>query len=161
MINNAELRKKRRLGVFNYNEIPYTPDPEPGNPLWLVGIIFGCCLMLLLLISSCHAKNAPVTASWYGTTGDHCDPWKHTRTSNGERFNENAMTAASWAFPLGSMVKVTSLKTGQFIVVRINDRGPSKHLYRKGRIIDLTRGAFKRIANLRDGVIKIKVEVIL
>lgn len=111
-------------------------------------------ILLLLVCSTCHAY----TASWYGTTGDTCDPWKHTRTANGEVFNENALTGASWKFPIGSHVKVTNLRNHKSIIIRINDRGPGKRLYKKGRIIDLTRGAFSRIAPLTDGVIPIRTQ---
>lgn len=74
-------------------------------------------------------------ASWYG-------PGFHGRkTASGERFNQNAMTAAHKSFPLGSLVRVTSLETNKSIVVRINDRGP----YRRGFIIDLSKGAAKAL----------------
>lgn len=149
--------------------------PEDRNTLDYV-MRAGCphCRIRLTLIERLHAwliyflpliivffivtPSFAYTASWYGTTGDTMDPWKHVRTADGERFNENALTAASWGFPMGSRVRVTNIATGVSIVVRINDRGPGRHLYRKGRIIDLTRGAFERIANLRDGVIKVDVK---
>lgn len=121
-------------------------------------------IVAVLIIGGCLiAKKAhsAQTASWYGTTGDTCDPWKHTTTANGERFNENAMTAASWKYPLGSKVKVTNLRNHKSVIVRINDRGPGKRLYRKGRVIDLTRGSFAKLAALRDGVIPIKTELLL
>ena len=74
-------------------------------------------------------------ASWYG-------PGFHgRRTASGERFNQNAMTAAHKTLPLGSLVRVTSLETNQSIIVRINDRGP----YRRGFIIDLSKGAARAL----------------
>jgi rare lipoprotein A len=108
------------------------------------------------IIIACHI----LTASWYGITEDHCDPWKHTVTASGEKFNENGLTAASWKFPINSHVRVTNLRNHKTVIVRINDRGPSKYLYRKGRVLDLTRGAFERIAPLSDGVIPIKMEIV-
>lgn len=118
----------------------------------VLSFVGGC-----FLAKKCHAAE---TASWYGTTGDTTDPWKHTTTANGEHFNENALTAASWKYKFGTRVKVTNLRNGKSIIVRINDRGPSKRLCRKGRIIDLTRGSFARLAALRDGIIPIKTEVV-
>lgn len=115
--------------------------------------IFLICFLLLLGAPKAHAT----TASWYGTSGDTTDPWKHTTTANGEHFNENALTAASWKYPFGSRVKVTNLRNHKSVVVRINDRGPGRYLYRKGRVIDLTREAFLRIAKLEDGIIPIKI----
>lgn len=115
------------------------------------------CLLLSSAFILFTGKVYAYTASWYGITGDNCDPWKHTKTANGEKFNESALTAASWKYRLGSYVKVTNLRNHKSIIVRINDRGPGKHLYRKGRIIDLTRASFARIAKLSDGVVPVRV----
>lgn len=116
-------------------------------------------ILALLIVGGCFVAgkcHGAETASWYGTTGDTTDPWKHTTTANGEHFNENGLTAASWKYKIGSYVKVTNLRNGKSVICRINDKGPSKRLFRKGRIIDLTRGAFAKVADLRVGVIPIK-----
>jgi rare lipoprotein A len=74
-------------------------------------------------------------ASWYG-------PGFHgRRTASGERFNTNDMTAAHKTLPFGTKVKVTNKRTGQSVVVRINDRGPYAH----GRVIDLSRASARAI----------------
>ena len=74
-------------------------------------------------------------ASWYG-------PGFHGRlTANGERFNTNAYTAAHKTLPFGTKVKVTNERTGQSVVVRINDRGP----YAKDRVIDLSKASAEAI----------------
>ena len=74
-------------------------------------------------------------ASWYG-------PGFHgRRTASGERFNTNDMTAAHKTLPFGTRVKVTNKKTGQSVVVRINDRGPYAH----GRVIDLSKASARAI----------------
>lgn len=74
-------------------------------------------------------------ASWYG--GKH----NGQRTSSGETFNENDLTAAHPSLPLGSRVRVTLQDTGDSVVVRITDRQP----YHGRRIIDLSRGAASQI----------------
>ncbi len=74
-------------------------------------------------------------------------------TTSGESYNEHAMTAASKTLPIGSHAKVTNLKTGKSVVVRINDHGP----YVKGRGIDLSRDAAKHIGIDHRGVAKVKV----
>ena len=167
MLNNHSLRRRRRLGQFDYNSLPYTPDP-PVNNNWLsmALILAGIVSLLLFLLGGCAQAQTlplpsrPYSASWYGVTGDTCDPWKHTRTASGEVFNENAMTGASWGFKFGTLLKVTNLGNGKSCIIKINDRGPGRRLYRKGRVLDLTRGSFQKIAKLSDGVIKIKIEVI-
>ena len=74
-------------------------------------------------------------ASWYG-------PGFHGRkTANGERFNTHAMTAAHRSLPFGTQVKVTNQRTGNSVVVRINDRGP----FVGGRVIDLSQASARAI----------------
>lgn len=89
-------------------------------------------------------------ASWYG-------PGFHgRRTANGERFNQNAMTAAHRTLPFGTQVRVTNLNNGRSAIVRINDRGP----FIGGRVIDLSRGAASAIGMLGSGVAPVQVEVV-
>ena len=71
-------------------------------------------------------------------------------TASGERFNQYAMTAAHKTLPMGTRVRVTNLANEKSVEVKINDRGP----YIKGRVIDLSRGAFQQIAPLKQGIIK-------
>jgi expansin (peptidoglycan-binding protein) len=59
-----------------------------------------------------------------------------------------------------SCVKVINAKTGRSVDVEINDRGPAKRLVRQGREIDLSRAAFARIADLRQGVVPVKISLL-
>lgn len=108
--------------------------------------------------SSAHkpqAKNVRVgMASWYSQRS----PGINKRTANNEVFNDRAMTCAMWEAPFNQRVKVTNVSNGRSIVVRVNDRGPHRRHVRRGRIIDLTRNAFKKIGGLKQGVIKVAVE---
>lgn len=153
MLNSHNSRMVRR--VKGYGHKTFITPLKP-----LLFLFIGWLLLLTIIMATtghCDQINPIVkTASWYGTTGDHTDSWKHTTTANGEKFNEQALTAASWKYPLGTLVKVTNLYNGKSVIVRINDRGPGRRLYAKGRVIDLTRGAFEQIADLKTGVIKIK-----
>ncbi len=87
-------------------------------------------------------------ASWYGPG------FQGRRTSSGETFNRNDLTAASRTLPLGTRVRVTNLSTGQAVVVRINDRGP----YVRGRGIDLSQRAAQRIGLARRGVARVQID---
>lgn len=82
--------------------------------------------------------------------------YQFRKTASGERFNQFSKTAAHKTLPFGAKVKVTNIKNGKSVVVKINDRGP----FVKGRIIDLTRSAFSRIGDTGSGVIHVKIEVI-
>lgn len=77
-------------------------------------------------------------------------------TANGETFNMNQLTAAHPSLPFGTWVRVTNLRTGKDVVVRINDRGP----FVKGRIIDLSIGAAKELGILKSGTAQVKLETI-
>ena len=57
-----------------------------------------------------------------------------------------------------TLVRVTNLENGQFVIVRVNDRGPHDRYVRKGRVIDLTKAAFRRISNSKKGLIDVRVE---
>ena len=89
-------------------------------------------------------------ASWYGGQL-HGGP-----TASGERFNKNAMTAAHRTLRMGTRVRVTRIKNGRVVIVRINDRGP----YSKGRIIDLSEAAARKLDMIEDGIAKVKLEVL-
>jgi rare lipoprotein A len=89
-------------------------------------------------------------ASWYGA------PYHNRRGSNGEIYDMNAMTAAHRTLPLGSIVRVTSLDSDKYAIVRITDRGP----FIEGRIIDLSQAAAKQLGLVRRGTGKVRVEVL-
>jgi rare lipoprotein A len=87
-------------------------------------------------------------ASWYGP------PYAGRKGADGTVYDQNAMTAAHLSLPMGTMVRVTNLSTGQSVVVKITDRGP----FVRGRIIDLSLAAAKATGVYRAGVAKVKVE---
>jgi rare lipoprotein A len=93
-------------------------------------------------------------ASWYGETH------RGRLMANGKRFNPEELTAASWFYPLGAKVRVTSRPpTGgeRSVEVTITDRGPARQLVRQGRIIDLSEAAFRKIGLLSQGLIPVRV----
>ncbi len=93
-------------------------------------------------ITHSQAANSCGGASWYAL---------HSRTANGEMMNPSALTAAHRSLPFGTKVRVTNQRNGKSVVVRINDRGP----FIRGRVIDLSKGAAKRIGIVSSGVGKV------
>ncbi len=89
-------------------------------------------------------------ASWYGA------PYHNRRSSNGQIYDMNQLTAAHLTLPLGSTVRVTNLKTGHSTIVRITDRGP----FVKGRIVDLSLAAAKQADVWKAGVAPVRLEVL-
>ncbi len=87
------------------------------------------------------------TASWYGPD------FHGNLTSNGETYNMHGITAAHKLLPMHTMLLVTNLENGRELVVRVNDRGP----FVRGRIIDLSYGAAKKLDLLEAGTAKVKI----
>lgn len=97
-----------------------------------------------------YSYNETGIASWYG-------PGFHAKvTANGEKYNENELTAAHQTLPMPSLVRVTNLENGRSIVVRINDRGP----FVSGRIIDMSRRGAQLLGYDQRGTAKVRVEVL-
>lgn len=88
-------------------------------------------------------------ATWYTA------PYKGRKAANGEVFNDAAFTAAHRTLPMGSLVVVTNLTTGQWAAMRISDRGP----FVEGRIVDLTVASAKATGVYRAGVVKVRLDV--
>lgn len=89
-------------------------------------------------------------ASWYGPGYDG------NRTSCGDRFDQDALTAAHPTWACGTKIRVTLLSTGRSAVVTVNDLFPGH----KGRIIDLSRGAAKAIGLIGPGTGEVRIEVV-
>lgn len=123
-------------------------------PVLLVALLISTVLM-----ASKNEKNATTkekentkvstgVASWYG-------PKFHgKKTATGDLFDMNDLTCASNRFPLGTWLRVTHLKTGKSIIVRVNDRMHP----RMKRIIDLSKGAAKELGMLSVGIAQVSVE---
>ena len=89
-------------------------------------------------------------ASWYGP------PYHNRRAANGEIFDMNEMTAAHLTLPLNSYVRVTNLRNGKSIILRVNDRGP----YHGNRLIDVSTRAAKLLEFDGFGVARVRVEYV-
>ncbi|HEC78589.1 MAG TPA: septal ring lytic transglycosylase RlpA family protein [candidate division WOR-3 bacterium] len=92
----------------------------------------------------------------YGLASYYGDEFHGRKTASGETFNKWAYTCAHKKLPFGTRVKVTNLKNKKTVIVRVNDRGP----FVKGRIIDLSYAAAKKIDLVKYGVVKVKIEVV-
>jgi len=115
---------------------------------YLSEIRFSAFLLLLAGLSACSPKVVQTgKASYYGKA------FKNKPTASGEKFKPGKRTAAHPSLPFGTKVRVTNLKNGRTVKVRINDRGP----FVKGRIIDLSQGAARRLDMIRDGVAEVRL----
>jgi rare lipoprotein A len=89
-------------------------------------------------------------ASWYGKR------FAGRPTANGETFDPGELTAAHRELPFGSLVRVTHLRNGKSVIVRINDRGP----FHKRRVIDLSRAAAEQLGMTHSGRAQVRLELL-
>lgn len=115
----------------------------------LVAAMATCVLISGSIVGDAAASTYNGYASWYGPG------FQGRTTASGERFNQNALTAAHRSLPFGTRVRVTNRNNGRSVVLRINDRGP----YHGHRIIDLSRGAASAIGMLKAGTAPVTLEV--
>lgn len=113
----------------------------------LATILLGATLAVVTTTTAETAIRKVGVASWYKMG---------KITANGERFNPHGLTAAHRYLPFGTLVRVTNMRNGRKVVVRINDRGP----FVKNRIIDLAYGAARRIGLHRSGVARVRLDIL-
>ena len=124
---------------------------------WLSAAAIGCAVLVTTSFGA-HAEqlNTAKTsggvgmASFYG----HNDGYNGGRTASGERYDRNSLTAAHRTLPFGTHVRVTNLRNGRSVVVRINNRGP----FIRGRIIDVSVAAARELGFVQRGVTQVRIE---
>lgn len=117
--------------------------------------------VLLVILTACstapsNINNQQRDVAEQGKASFYADKYHGRLTASGERFSQQAATAAHLKLPFGTRVNVTNIANNKSVVVRINDRGP----YIRGRIIDLSKAMFEKIADSSAGVIDVSVTVI-
>lgn len=123
-----------------------------------IGLILSVFILTLVGCSAAPKGKGgiPVGFTETGQASYYADRHQNQKTANGERYSHKLKTAAHKKLPFGSQVRVTNLKTGKSVVVRINDRGP----FVRGRIIDLSKSAFSEIGSTSAGLLRVRIEVI-
>lgn len=109
-------------------------------------------LLIFLFLGSAFSSCAPKIIQT-GMASYYADKFQGRTTASGDKYRKGKRTAASRTIPFGTKVKVVNLTNGKKVKVRINDRGP----FVKGRIIDLSKKAAKRLHMLRDGVVRVRI----
>ena len=127
---------------------------------YVLGIVllFGYPLMATTqsrqVVSKAKAKNA--TRVFYGQASFYANKFNGRKTASGEIFNQKKMTCACNVLPLGTWIKVTNLKNGRSVIVKINDRIHP----RMKRITDLSRAAAEKLGYISRGLTRVKVELV-
>ena len=146
---------------------PESQRDQSTSREWRGGLFFVFCLFLagcqtrMVIDQSPNGRDAQVysgtptlveygMASWYGGR------WVGRLTANGETYRAGDVTAAHKKLPFNTRVRVVDLKTGNSLIVRINNRGP----YVKGRIIDLSVAAAKKLGTYDRGIARVRIEAL-
>ncbi len=109
-----------------------------------------CVFFLCVFQAFCDYYKTNVVASYYA------DDFHGKKTSNGEIFNMHALTCAHKILPFGTVVKVTNLKNGKSVQVRVNDRGP----FVKTREMDLSKAAAVKLGMIKSGTARVNLEIV-
>ena len=155
---SADILKVRRKHDSNIREI----EKSTEYSAFMVAV----CLLVALLImvvccKGCKAQEIPLQASWYSIDSLKREgTYKYSKgvMANGHIFSDNNFTCATRLFPLGSTLRVNMGLSKSYVIVKVTDRIGKR--FAKTRI-DLSRAAFQRIANLKEGLINVEVERIL
>ena len=122
---------------------------------------YSFCLVIIVFLFSCHRKSIPekelsgkgTLHTETGFASYYSDKMNGHSTASGEAFSNSKLTAAHKQLPFGTMVKVTNLSNGKWVIVKVNDRGP----FVSGRIIDLSKAAASQIGMLNAGIAKVSI----
>jgi rare lipoprotein A len=123
-----------------------------GRLLYIV-LIFG---VFATVLTGCSSPALKAGATQEGLASYYGKEFDGRKTSSGEIFHKDDLTAAHRSYPFGTVLRVTNLKNGEQVKVRVNDRGPVK----PERIIDLSYGAAKVIGLDMMGLVRVRLEVL-
>jgi rare lipoprotein A len=126
-------------------------------------------VMACLVFVNCNSDTAPspitkdtlvIKDSQTGLASYYGHAFEGKETASGETFNSQEMVAAHPSYPLGTVVQVTNLEEGNTVHVRIIDRGPTDENVAEGVIIDMSKGSAEKLGMVKEGRIRVKVEVL-
>lgn len=103
-----------------------------------------------------RSKNLKVLYSEEGYASYYSYEFHGKKTANGEIFDKDKPSAAHRTLPLGTIARITNLKNGKSIILKINDRGP----FKSGRILDVSYAAAVQLDFVNEGVTKVRIEVL-
>jgi rare lipoprotein A (peptidoglycan hydrolase) len=118
----------------------------------LIAAVLGACAQSSVIANKSELRPSLASGSYslasFYSGGQH--------TASGEKFDPHGLTAAHRTLPFGTRIRVTNLTTGQSVTVRVNDRGP----FVGGRAIDVSPSAARMLGITRQGVAKVKLDVV-
>jgi rare lipoprotein A len=136
----------------------------PFNAATFTALVLLACALFV----HCSSGTAPspakdttaIKATQTGLASYYGPGFEGKETASGETFRSREMTAAHPSYPTGTLARVTNLENDSMVYVRITDRGPTDENVAEGVIIDLSKGAAKKLGMVKDGRVPIKIEVL-
>lgn len=114
-------------------------------------------VLLSIFLYSCSVNKANSSSSYQSTTVSYyANKFNGKKTASGEVYKHSKMTAAHKTLSFGTKVEIINIENSKKVLVTINDRGPLK----AGRAFDLSQGAFKKLGDLKEGILKVKYKVL-
>lgn len=123
------------------------------NRSLLIGLLFICCDLFANDTTKTVAAKPKIL---YGTASFYSNSFNGRKTASGEIFSQQKMTAACNVLPLGTWIRVTNLRNGRSVLVKVNDRLHNKMT----RVVDLSRTAAEKLSYIRSGLTRVRVEVL-
>ncbi len=127
------------------------PQKATFNLIYVISVLCALCIF-----QGCGSPVLKAAATQEGLASFYGKEFDGRKTSSGEIFHKDDLTAAHRTLPFGTVLRVTNLKNGDQVEVRVNDRGPVK----PERIIDLSYGAAKVIGLDKMGLVRVRLEVL-
>jgi len=114
--------------------------------------------LLVLFLVSCGARSSSKYNSGYKSTtvSYYANKFNGNKTASGETYRHSKMTGAHKSLSFGTRVEIINIDNDKSVIITVNDRGPLK----PAREFDISQGAFKKIANLNEGIVKVKYRIL-
>lgn len=123
----------------------------------LAGIIVSTVFSPISRAENTHPAKSKAVQVLEGKASFYYGKWIGRKTASGEIYRRHDVTAAHKTLPFNTKVRVTNLRNGKSVIVRINNRGP----FTKGRILDLSLAAAQQIGMTKAGIVPVKAEVLI
>jgi rare lipoprotein A len=123
---------------------------------WLLALALCCCVHTGLRAQEAAPAKKAVSKTLYGTASFYANKFDGRKTASGEIFRQSGLTCACNVLPMGTWVRVTNLRNGKTVVVKVNDRLHPK----MRRLLDLTRNGAQKLGYVKAGLTRVKAEVL-
>lgn len=112
--------------------------------------------LFALFVISCGSRNSSNGSYKSTTVSYYANKFNGNKTASGETYRHSKLTGAHKSLSFGTRVEIVNIENDKSVIITVNDRGPLK----PSREFDLSQGAFKKIANLNEGIVKVKYRIL-